>query len=88
MYTGAAGQSVQHAAEHVGSKDAPSWSLAINTRSDSLSRSRRGLHNALLQLENEGAAVVDRNLSCADLALSATTCCCIWTEESLKVRAR
>lgn len=67
------------------SKDAPSWCLVVNSSPNSLVRSRRGLHNMLMQLEREGAAVVDRPMSCVDLALSVTTCCCIWTEQSLKV---
>lgn len=67
------------------SKDAPSWYLVVNSSPDSLVRSRRQLHNMLMQLERAGAAVVDRHMSCADLALSVSTCCCIWTEQSLKV---
>jgi hypothetical protein len=61
------------------------WSLVINVSADSLVRSRRSLHNALMQLEREGAIVVERHITCADLALSEGTCCCIWTEQSLKV---
>ena len=48
-------------------------------------RVRRPLYEALLRLEAEGAAVVDRQLRAEDLALSADTCCCIWTEDGLKV---
>lgn len=47
-------------------------------------RLRRPLYEALLRLEREGAAVVDRPLHGEDIALSAETCCCIWTEASLK----
>ena len=65
---------------------AASWSLALTTRKDSPVRMRRPLYEALLRLEAEGAAVVDRRLRAEDLALSAGTCCCIWTEDSLKVR--
>ena len=49
-------------------------------------RMRRPLYEALLRLEAEGAAVVDRQLRAEDVALSAGACCCIWTEDSLKVR--
>ncbi|CAL8468858.1 g8399 [Coccomyxa elongata] len=52
------------------SKDAPSWCLVVNSSPDSLVRSRRQLHNMLMQLERAGAAVIDRHMSCADLALS------------------
>ena len=48
-------------------------------------RVRRPLYEALLRLEAEGAAVVDRQLRGEDIALSADTCCCIWTEDGLKV---
>ncbi|BDA43161.1 probable protein SHORTAGE IN CHIASMATA 1 at N-terminal half [Coccomyxa sp. Obi] len=71
-------------AEEDVSKDAPSWCLVVNSSPDSIVRSRRRLHNMLMQLEREGAAVLGRHMSCADLALSVTTCCCIWTEQSLK----
>ena len=64
---------------------AASWSLAVTTRKDSPVRVRRPMYEALLRLEVEGAAVVDRQLHAEDLALSADTCCCIWMEESLKV---
>ena len=67
------------------STDSPPWCLVINVSADSLVRSRRSLHNALMQLEREGAIVVERHITCADLALSESTCCCIWTEQSLKV---
>ena len=47
-------------------------------------RARRSLYAVLLQLEREEAAVVDRSMHWEDIALSAETCCCIWTEASLK----
>ena len=71
--------------EEDASKDGPSWCVVVNSSPNSLVRSRQRLHNMLMQLEREGAAIVDRPMSCADLALSMTTCCCIWTEQSLKV---
>ena len=49
---------------------------------------RRPLYEAMLRLEREGAALVDRQLHGEDIALSADTCCCIWTEDSLKVCSR
>lgn len=51
-------------------------------------RTRRPLYEAMLRLERDGAALVDRHLHGEDLALSADTCCCIWTEDSLKVCLR
>ena len=51
-------------------------------------RARRPLYEAMLRLEREGAALVDRQLHEEDLALSAGTCCCIWSEDSLKVCSR
>ena len=57
----------------------------VSNSPSSLVRSRRRLHEALLQLEREGAAIVDRSLHSADLALSTDACCCIWTEDRLKV---
>ncbi len=68
-----------------GEEAAASWSLAVTTRKDSPVRVRRPLYEALLRLEVEGAAVVDRQLPAEDVALSADACCCIWTEDSLKV---
>ena len=49
---------------------------------------RPPLHvRGLLGLEREGCAVVDRAMTHpADLALSASACCAVWTEEALKVR--
>lgn len=64
---------------------AASWSVAVTTRKDSAVRTRRPLYEAVLRLEREGAAVVDRDLQAEDIALSADTCCCIWTEDRLKV---
>lgn len=68
-----------------GAEAAASWSLAITTRKSSPVRARRPMYEALLRLEAQSAAVVDRQLHGEDIALSADTCCCIWTEASLKV---
>ena len=58
----------------------------VNTDAQCLVRRRRRLYEAVLQLEAERMAVVDRGLPCsADLALSANTCFCVWTEDALKV---
>ena len=67
---------------------AASWSVAVTTRKDSAVRAQRSLYEAMLRLEREGAAMVDRQLHGEDIALSADTCCCIWTEDSLKVSSR
>ena len=60
----------------------------MTTRKDSAVHARRPLFEAMLRLEREGAALVDRQLQGEDIALSADTCCCIWTEDSLKVCSR
>lgn len=64
---------------------ADEWCLAVNSSDASVLRSRRGLYEALLRLEREGAVVVERNMPAADLALSASTCLNIWPESSLQV---
>lgn len=61
------------------------WCVAVNSSSASLVRSRRGLYEALLRLEREGAVVVERCMPAADLALSASTCLTLWPEASLQV---
>ncbi len=67
-------------------EEAPAtWSFAVTSRKESIVHTRRPLYEGLLRLEREGAAVVDRQLHAEDIALSADTCCCIWTEDSLKV---
>ncbi|KAK9842540.1 hypothetical protein WJX81_005070 [Elliptochloris bilobata] len=60
------------------------WCLAVNSSAASVVRSRRGLYEALLCLEREGAVVVERDMLAADLALSASTCLSIWPEASLQ----
>lgn len=57
----------------------------VNSSDASVLRSRRGLYEALLRLEREGAVVVERDMPAADLALSASTCLNIWPESSLQV---
>lgn len=60
--------------------------VVVNTDPHSLIRRRRPLYEAVLRLEADMMAVVDRRLpSTADLALSAHSCFCAWTEDALKV---
>ena len=67
--------------------NAAQLSVAINASPDSTVRRRRPMYEALLGLEREGCAVVDRQMTHpADLALSASACCAVWTEEMLTVR--
>jgi hypothetical protein len=45
------------------------------------------MYEALLRLEREGCAVVDRAMTHpADLALSASACAAVWTEDALQAR--
>ena len=55
----------------------------VTTNPDSLIRSRRSHYEALLQLEQQSAVVVERNLAHVDLALSPSICLCAWTETQL-----
>ncbi len=60
--------------------------VVVNTDTHCLIRRRRRLYEAVLQLEADKVAVVDRRLPCsADLALSAESCFCAWAEDALKV---
>ena len=61
------------------------WCLAVNSSDASVLRSRRGLYEALLRLEREGAVVVERDMPAAHLALSASTCLNVWPESSVQV---
>ncbi|KAK9915085.1 hypothetical protein WJX75_004552 [Coccomyxa subellipsoidea] len=51
------GGSMPVCADNDMSTNSSPWSLVINVSADSLVRSRRSLHNALMQLEREGAIV-------------------------------
>lgn len=55
----------------------------MTTNPQSLIRTRRSLYEALLQLEQQNAVVVERALHHVDVALSPSTCLCIWTEQAL-----
>lgn len=55
----------------------------MTTDPGSLIRTRRSLYEALLQLEQQNAVVVERALNHVDVALSPSTCLCIWTEQAL-----
>lgn len=57
--------------------------LVVTTTPNSLLRCRRSLYEALLQLEQQGAVVVERDLPYVDLVLSPSACMCIWTEEQI-----
>ena len=57
--------------------------LLVTTNCHSLVRTRRSLYEALLQLEQQGAVVVERALHHVDVALSPSTCLCIWTEQAM-----
>lgn len=57
--------------------------LLVTTDRHSPIRTRRSLYEALLQLEQQGVVVVERALSHVDVALSPSTCLCIWTEQAL-----
>ena len=55
----------------------------VSTNPDSLLRLRRSLYEALLFLEQQNAAVVERELMHVDIVFSPSVCLCIWTEEQL-----
>ena len=57
--------------------------LLVTTKASSLIRTRRSLYEALLQLEQQNAVVIERAMQHVDLALSPSTCLCIWTEQDL-----
>lgn len=57
------------------------WPLVISTEL----HQRRDLYEAVLRLEQAGAAVVERPLGDAALALSASACVCFWMEQALQV---
>lgn len=57
--------------------------LVVTTTPISLLRCRRSLYEALLQLEQQGAVVIERDLPDVDLVLSPSACMCIWTEEQI-----
>lgn len=67
-----------------GAQEKPCWVVVASCAKRSHLSQRREMYQAVLQLEREGAAVVDRDLRCEDLALSASTCLCIWTEKSFQ----
>lgn len=48
-------------------------------------RRRRDVYEAVLRLETKGAVVIERQLGCVDVALSAAACLCLWTEASFQV---
>ena len=50
----------------------------------SLLNVRRGLYEAVLLAEQHGAVVVERDLPLEDMALSANTAACLWTETHLE----
>ena len=65
----------------------PQWSVAVNSDPGCAVRQNRRLYEALLRLEQEGCAVVDRAMAHpADLVLSASACAAVWTEDALKAR--
>ena len=66
-----------------GADQSPEQPLLVTTDSHSLIRTRRSLYEALLQLERQDAVVVERALHHVDVALSPSTCLCIWTEQAL-----
>ena len=57
--------------------------LVVTTNPDSLLRCRRSLYEAVLQLEQQSVVVVERHLAHVDLALTPSTCMCVWTEQQL-----
>ena len=61
----------------------PERPLVVTTNPDCLIRRRRSLYEALLHLERQNAAVIERDLPYVDLVLSPSACLCIWTEEQL-----
>jgi hypothetical protein len=61
----------------------PDRPLVVTTNPDCILRQRRSLYEALLQLEQQNAVVIERDLPYVDLVLSPSACLCIWTEEQL-----
>ena len=61
----------------------PDRPLIMTTNPHCLIRQRRSLYEALLQLEQQNAVVIERDLPYVDLVLSPSACLCIWTEEQL-----
>ncbi len=61
----------------------PDRPLVVTTNPDCLLRQRRSLYEALLQLEQKNAVVIERDLPYVDLVLSPSACLCIWTEEQM-----
>ncbi len=59
----------------------PERPLVVTTNPDCLLRQRRSLYEAVLQLEQQNAVVIERDLPYVDLVLSPSACLCIWTEE-------
>ena len=57
--------------------------VVVTTNPSSLIRTRRSLYEALLQLEQQNKVIVERALQHVDVALSPSTCLCIWTEQEL-----
>ena len=55
----------------------------MTTNPQSLTRTRRSLYEALLQLEQQKVVIVERALPYGDMALSPSTCVCIWTEKMI-----
>ncbi|DBA93366.1 TPA: hypothetical protein ACH3X2_003639 [Trebouxia sp. C0005] len=82
---GVTGRSVSQGILPIGKSSAchPERPLVVTTNPDCLIRRRRSLYEALLHLERQNAAVIERDLPYVDLVLSPSACLCIWTEEQL-----
>ncbi|KAL0053220.1 hypothetical protein WJX82_002643 [Trebouxia sp. C0006] len=82
---GGLGGSISQGIMIIGKADAchPDRPLVVTTNPDCILRQRRSLYEALLQLEQQNAVVIERDLPYVDLVLSPSACLCIWTEEQL-----
>ena len=54
----------------------------LSSRSDGAVQSSRQLYEASIRLESEGLTVVERQMETADIALSMSTCICLYTDTS------
>lgn len=56
--------------------------VVVSSRSEGAIQTSRQLYEAVIQLESEGLTVVEQKMDVADIALSMSTCICLYTDNS------